>query len=154
MYQNIWDLVNDEEADLEGLEKALGSIEENIEQKADNTAKLIKSIEGSIKVVKEEEERLAKKRKALENKVKGIKDYLEMQLKVMEIDKVQGELFTVALQNNPPSVKFIDEDLIPEKYKETETIVKIPKKAILDDLKEGIEIPGTEMVQNKSLRIR
>ena len=72
----------------------------------------------------------------------------------MEIDRVQGDLFTVTLQNNPPSVRFIDEDLIPGKYKETEIVTKIPKKAILDDLKEGIEIPGTEMVQNKSLRIR
>lgn len=154
MYQNIWDLVNDEEADLEGLEIALGSIEENIESKAENTAKLIKTIEGNVSVIKEEERRLAAKRRTLENKVKNIKQYLEMQLKAMEIDRVQGELFTVALQNNPPSVKFLDEDLIPEKYKEVETIVKIPRKAILDDLREGIEVPGVEMVQNKSLRIR
>lgn len=154
MYHNVWDLVEDEEADLDGLEKALESIEENIEGKAENTAKLIKSIEGNINTLKEEEKRLAKKRRAMENKTNRIKDYLEMQLRVMEIDKVQGELFTVALQNNPPSVNFIDENLIPEKYKEEVVTVKIPKKAILDDIKAGIEVPGTEMVQKKSLRIR
>lgn len=154
MYQNIWDLVNDEEADLEGLELALGSIEEGIEGKAENTAKLIKSIEGNISVLKEEEQRLQKKRRAMENKIKGIKEYLEMQLKVMEIDKIQGELFTVALQNNPPSVRFTDEDLIHEKYKESIVTVKIPKKQILDDIKAGVEVPGAEFIQTKSLRIR
>ena len=154
MYQNVWDLVSDEEVDLEGLENALGNIEENIESKAENTAKLIKSIEGNVSTLKEEEQRLAKKRRAMENKIKGIKGYLEMQLKVMEIDKIQGELFTVALQNNPQSVRFLDEGLIPERYKEEVVTVKIPKKAILDDLKEGIEVPGTEIIQNKSLRIR
>lgn len=154
MYQNIWNLVNDEEADLDGLEKALDSIEEGIEGKAENTAKLIKSIEGNISILKEEEQRLAKKRKSMENKVKNIKEYLEMQLRVMEIDKIQGDIFTVALQNNPPSVRFLDEDLIPNEYKEEVITIKIPKKAILDDIKAGKEVPGTEMVQTKSLRIR
>lgn len=154
MYEGIWDLANDEESDLDALEIALKGIEENIEVKAENTAKLIKSLEANVKVIQEEERRLAGKRRAMNNKIKGIKGYMEHQLKTMNINKIQGDLFTVALQNNPPSVRFIDEDLIPDEYKEETVTVKIPKKAILDDLKEGKEIAGTEMVQTKSLRIR
>ena len=154
IYQNVWDLVNDEDADLEALEKALASVEEGIEGKAENTAKLIKSLEGNVTNIREEEKRLAGKRRAMENKIKNIKGYLESQLETMNIDRVQGELFTVALQNNPQSVKFIDEDLIPVEYKEEVVTVKIPKKRILDDIKEGIEVPGVEVVQTKSLRIR
>lgn len=154
MYQNIWDLIGDEEVDLDDMELALSSIEDNIESKAENTAKLIKGIDGDINILKEEESRLAKKRKALENKQKNIKQYLEMQLRTMEIDKIKTPLFTVALQNNPPSVRFIDEDLIPGKYKESIVTIKIPKKQILDDIKAGMEVPGTEFVQTKSLRIR
>lgn len=154
MYQNIWDLIGDDEADLDALEKALSSIEDNIEIKAENTAKLIKGIDGDISILKEEENRLAKKRKALENKQKNIKGYLEMQLKAMEIDKVKTPLFTVALQKNPPSVNILDEDLIPDIYKKTVTTVSVVKKDLLDALKEGQVIAGAEIKQDKSLRIR
>lgn len=154
MYLNIWDLVNDEETDLDSLELALQEVEENITVKAENMAKLIKNIEGNVKVLKDEEKRLQGKRRALENKIVGIKDYLEYQLRNMDLKKVQGDIFTVAIQKNPPTVKFTDEELIPEKYKEQIITVKIPKKAILDDIKEGIEVPGAEMIQGESLRIR
>lgn len=154
MYQNVWNLIEDEEVDIESLEIALNQIEENIEAKAEGMAKLIKSIDGDIAALKEEENRLAKKRKALENKQKNIKTYLEYQLIGMGIDKVKTPLFTVALQNNPPSVRFIDEALIPEQYKVRTELVSIPKKIILDDIKKGIEVAGVEVIQGKSLRIR
>lgn len=154
MYQGLWDVIGDEDVDLDGMEVALKAVEDNIEQKAENMAKLIKGIDGDIATLKTEEERLSKKRKTLENKQKSIKTYLEYQLTVLEIDKVKTPLFTVAMQNNAQSVKFIDENLIPEKYKEEVVTVKIPKKAILDDIKAGIEVPGTEMVRTRSLRIR
>lgn len=154
MYQNVWNLIEDDEVDIEAVEIALKQIEDNIEAKAEGTAKLIKSIDGDIATLKEEENRLAKKRKALENKQKNIKAYLEYQLIAMGIDKVKTPLFTVALQNNPPSVRFIDEDLIPESYKVRTELVSIPKKLILDDIKAGKEVAGVEVVQSKSLRIR
>ena len=154
MYQNVWNLIEDEDVDIESLEMALNQIEENIELKAEGMAKLIKSIDGDVAALKEEENRLAKKRKTLENKQKNIKTYLEYQLIGMGIDKVKTPLFTVALQNNPPSVRFIDEALIPEQYKVRTELVSIPKKLILDDIKEGKEVAGCELVQGKSLRIR
>lgn len=154
MYENIWDLIGDDEVDLYALEVALTSIEDNIETKAESMAKLIKGIDGDIATLKDEEQRLAKKRRTLDNKQKNIKAYLENQLTAIGKDKVKTALFTVAMQNNPPSVKFIDEDLIPEKYKERIETIKIPKRAILYDIKEGIEVPGTEMVRTRSLRIR
>ena len=154
MYKNVWDLIADEEIDVEMLEVALQNIEDSIELKADNMAKLIKSIDGDVLVLKEEEKRLASRRRALENKQANIKSYLESQLLSMGVDKVKTTLFTVALQNNPPSVKFTNEDLIPEMYKKEVTTITIPKKEILDAIKNGIEVPGAEIIQGKSLRIR
>lgn len=154
MYQNIWELVGDDEVDLEALEKALSQIEDNIEIKAESTAKLIKGIDSDIEVLKTEEKRLADRRKALENKKESIKSYLENHLRIMEIDKVKTPLFTVALQNNPPSVNVIDEKLIPKDYVKVVTTTSISKKELLDDLKQGLIIPGAEIKQTKSLRIR
>ena len=154
MYQNIWDLVGDDEVDLDVLEKALSQVEDTIEIKAESMAKLVKGIDGDVSALKEEESRLAKRRKALENKQTNIKLYLENQLKFMGIDKVKTPLFTVALQNNPPSVNILDETLIPEQYKKSVTTVSLVKKDILDALKLGQVIEGAEIKQGKSLRIR
>ncbi len=152
MYRNVWDLVGDEEADLDSLENALQGIEDNINSKAENTAKLIKNIDGDIKTLREEERRLQARRRALENKQKNIKEYLEIQLKNMGVDKVKTPLFTVAIQNNPQSVDIVDENLIPEdfiQYKKS-----ISRRDILKALKEGKEIPGATIKQTRSLRIR
>ena len=154
MYKNIWDLVEDDEIDLDTLETALGQVEDNLEVKAENMAKLVKGIDGDIDTLKTEEKRLAEKRRTLENKKNNIKYYLENQLRVMEIDKVKTPLFTVALQKNPPSVDILDEDLIPEQYKKTITTTTVVKKDLLDALKAGQVIEGAEIKQGKSLRIR
>lgn len=153
MYQNISNLI-EEDADNETLEKALDEITDNIQMKAENMAKLIKSIEGNINALKDEEKRLQAKRKALENKVVSIKRYLEEQLKVMGLSKVQGNLFTVSIQKNPQSVNILNEDLIPEQFKEVVTTTKIDRKELLAALKEGQEIEGAEIKQTESLRIR
>lgn len=154
MYQNLWDVIGDEEVDLDALEIALSAVEDNIEDKAESMAKLIKGIDGDIAILKEEEQRLANKRKSLENKQKNIKGYLENQLNVMEIDKIKTPLFTVALQNNPPSINVLDENLIPGMYKKKVTTISVVKKDVLNALKEGLEVPGAEIKQTRSLRIR
>lgn len=154
MYQSVWDLISDDEVDLEAMENALSTIEDTIESKAESIAKLIKSIDSDMLALETEEKRLYARRKALSNKQKGIKDYLEYQLKSMGVDKVKTPLFTVALQNNPPSVNVLDESLVPSWYSKTVTTTSLVKKDILDALKRGIDVPGVEMKQDKSLRIR
>lgn len=154
MYQNIWELVGDDEVDLDALEIALGQVEDTLETKAESMAVLVKSIDGDVSALKEEEGRLSKRRKALENKQTNIKLYLENQLKVMGIDKVKTKLFTVALQNNPPSVNILNEDLIGKEWWKTVTTTTLDKKNLLDALKLGQVIKGAEIKQGKSLRIR
>lgn len=154
MYQNIWDLVGDDEVDLDSLEKALKSVEDNIEAKAENITKLIKGIDNDAAGIKAEETRLAARRKTLENKQANMKRYLESQLKEMGLDKVKTPLFTIAIQNNNPSVEITNEDIIPERFKNTVTITSIVKKDLLDALKAGEVIEGATIKQGQSLRIR
>lgn len=151
-YQNVQQLTEDESMDTQALEQAMQQIESAIEEKAENIAKLIKNIDGDIEILKAEEERLNQKRKALENKKDWLKKYLEQQLSIAGLEKVKTKLFTVALQNNAPSVEIIDESLIPESYFKIERVVM--KKEILNAIKQGNVIPGVQMKQTRGLRIR
>ena len=142
-----------EDMDPELIRDTLESIEESIAEKAENTAKLIKSLEADVKAIKEEEKRLADRRKALEKKIENIKDYLQEQLELAGIDKVKRPTITVSIQNNPPSVRVVNEELIPSHFMIPQP-PKLDKKGILEKLKNGEKVPGVELAQGRSLRIR
>ncbi len=150
-YTQLLDLADS--LDEETFRDTLSAIEEAIEDKAENTAKLIRGLEADIEILKAEEKRLADRRKALESKVSNTKAYLQEQLEIAGLDKVKRPTITVAIQNNPPSVEIADESLIPSHYMIPQPN-KIDKKAILSALKEGLVIDGCSMKQSRSVRIR
>jgi hypothetical protein len=150
-YNQIFYTMN-EESDYDQLEETLSSIEEEFEVKAENVAKLIKSFDGDIEGFKAEEKRLAARRKSLENYQDRMKQYLESNMRATGKEKIKGNVFSLAMQNNPPKVIIHDEEAISDKYKEYE--VKYDKKAMLEDLKAGVEVRGAHTEQSSSLRIR
>lgn len=142
-----------EELDPETFRDTLESINEAIEEKIENTAYLVRNLEADIKVLKEEEKRLRERRQSLESKITRMKDYLKEQLEKAGIEKVKRPLVTVSIQNNPPSVKVIDEKLIPSTYMIPQE-PKLDKKSLLQVLKNGEKVPGVELEQTRGLRIR
>ncbi|MED4399840.1 siphovirus Gp157 family protein [Metabacillus fastidiosus] len=134
------------------LTDTLEAIEDQIEDKAENIAKLIKNMDAEAKAIKDEESRLADRRKSIENRVTGLKTYLQGQLEVAGLDKVKRPTLTVSIQNNPPSVKVIDEKLLIPYMVQQEP--KLDKKTLLSDLKEGKQVAGAEIQQTRGLRIR
>ncbi len=154
-YNDIWELVNDETTDLTVIEDTLQSIEGAIEEKATNIVKFIRSMEFDVDAIKTEEKRLADRRRAVENRIQGIKDYIKAQMEKAGLDKIKTPILTIALQNNPPAVNIIEQDKIPASYITIVPEQYIPnKKAICDALKAGQSVPGCELTQGKSLRIR
>ena len=148
MYLNLKDM-DIEEGDLNS---ALENIDDEIETKADNIAKVLRDFDGDIEALKSEEERLAKKRKAIENRQKQLKEYLQNAMLVLDKRKFKTDLFSFNIQKNAPSLKILDESKIPEDY------YKIEKKLNKNDLKEavknGLFEDAAELVQTESLRIR
>lgn len=137
----------------EGLADTLESIQDAIEEKAENIAKIIRTIDAECEAIKAEEQRLADRRKAMENRRDGLKTYLEEQLISVGVDKVKTPVFTIAIQNNPPSVDVIDDKLIPKTFF-IEQEPKLDKNSLLQALKEGKDVPGVQLKQTRSLRIR
>jgi hypothetical protein len=150
-YFSVLDMAED--MDFDTLKDTLESIQEAIEDKAENVAKLIRCLEADAKAIKEEEQRMADRRKAIENKVANVKTYLQEQLEFAGLDKVKRPTITVSIQANPQSVLVKDESLIPSHYM-IPVAPKLDKKAVLSFLKEGGEVPGCEIQQSRSVRIK
>ena len=142
-----------EDLDPEVLVDTLQAIQEGLEKKAENVAKLVRNFEANCKTIKEEEERLSSKRKTLENQISYLKTYLQQQLEAVELEKVKTPLFTIAIQANPPGVHVSDEGAIPGQFW-IQSQPKLDKKGIMESLKAGGEVPGCEIRRSKGLRIR
>lgn len=137
-----------DEEDIQMLIDNLESIEDLIENKCENIAKMMKNIEVEIKSYKDEEERLAKRRKTIQNRYDGIKSYMQSMLELSGINKVNAGVFNVRIQNNPPSLNVLDESKIPNTYK-IQQPDKIDTKTLLVDVKAGKEIDGVSLVTDK-----
>lgn len=139
--------------DLEGdFESALGVIDDEIEVKADNIAKVIKELEGDSLKFKEEIDRLSSIRKSTENRISDLKSYLEFNMKRVNKTKFKTDLFSFNIQKNRGSVKVLDENKVPEKYLVHKT--SVDKTKIYQDLKDGIDVEGVVLQESESLRIR
>lgn len=145
--------IQEMDLDEETLRDTLDSIIGEVEPKAENIVKWIRNLKGENTAIKEEETRLKNKRITNENKIKALSLYLEDFLKNSGLTRLKTGLFTLSIQNNPPSLEIYDATLIPDKYL-IEQLPTIDKQAIKELLKQGIEVPGAELKQTEGLRIR
>ena len=85
--------------------------------------------------------------------LEGMKKAAEYAMRLQGEKKVKGELFTLAIQKNPPSLKI---DIEPEELpQEFQTItISANKEKIKAAIKEGRAIEWARLEQGESLRIR
>lgn len=105
-----------EELDDGTLKDTLDSINDSIDLKVENTAKVIKELERTSSIVDTEIKRLQARKKALSTNVDNLKGYLQQEMEKVGKTKIKGELFNVSIRNNQASVKITDEKLIPSGF--------------------------------------
>jgi hypothetical protein len=146
----------EDDADNETLQTMLDGLEGKIEEKVENTVKIIKSLESDSAGIDAEIKRLTSRKAALINNVGYLKQNIETSLIKLGTDKIKGNLFTVSLQVNPHKVNVIDENLIPEYYFNVPEVKPcLDKKRLAEALKSGeYHGPAATLIQDKSLRIK
>lgn len=147
-FNHVAEMLTDEQIEQEVIIHTLESIDAAIEEKADNYAKLIKNQESDSKGIAEEIKRLQARKQAIDNNVKNMKLSLQNAMNEIGKTKFKTELFSFNIQNNPVRVDIVDEDLIPDEFKKIK--IEYDKTAI----KKADNVPGVELVQSESLRIR
>lgn len=150
-YLDIYNMDIDEETKLDTIE-ALG-LDEKIEVKLENYAKLIRNLEADNTAYKTEEERLKKKRDTNTKKIDWLKHNARTAMEAIGVSKIKGELFTLSVQNSKESV-IVDEAKLPKKYWVKKVTEAPDKKGLYDLLKEGKKVKGASLQENRSLRIR
>ena len=154
-YQQIEDQLAsvDNAEDAQTVTQLFDGITDAIEDKLLAIARVAKNLDAEADAIKAEESRLAERRRAIENNVRRLKDYAQQNMEQSGIDRAKDALFTISLQNSPPSVRVEDEGAIPRDYY-IEQAPKLDKRSILEALKSGSDVPGVSLHQSRSLRIR
>lgn len=155
-YQLVFDQMHneyDEEKRL-ALSSQLDSIKAPLENKAVNIAKYVHDLRGSQVMIDSEIERLQNMKRILLNREKDMMNYLSTNMQRCEIEKIESPFFKIQFKTCPCKVDVLDADLIPDEYKRVKTEIMIDKNKIKSEMKEGVVIPGVQLVQDKKLEIK
>ena len=115
----VFNMMEDGETDEQVILDTLESIEGEIEDKADNYAKIIRNLQASVDALKSEEERLYQRRKSTENHIQRLKDNLQANLEFIGKTKFKTDLFSFSVSKNggKQPLSITDNlDEIPGKY--------------------------------------
>ena len=156
--QSIVDAVENGEIPESAIADTLESITATLEEKADNTACVIKNITAEILALRAEERKLAERRRIKENQVERLREYLANALLQSGYNKIETARNKISFRKSE-SVKIDDESAFIEwamkdndeylTYKEP----TINKTAIKKALADGKEIKGARMEQKQNLQI-
>ena len=155
-FQNLLMLAEDPDTDPQAFADTLEGIEGAIEDKADNYAKVIRTLEADAAACDAEAKRLRNKKQTIENNIKRMKSALQFAMRMTGKTKFKTALFTFGIRKNPASVVIDAANVrdFPEQYIiESEPI--LDKKALKDALKAGEDMTGLcHLEQSESLSIR
>ena len=149
-------LMAQEEMSEEDKNKVEEELTTLLQKKSNAVIAYSKNIELTIKAMKEEESRISTNRKALENRLEQFKKYVKECMEGNGINKIETDLGTLSLAKSPISVEIVNEEEIPDEYKEVIFTTKVDKKKIADAFKStGELVEGVEIhTDNTNLRIK
>lgn len=118
-YSTVLEMLYDPEVDEQTVLDTLEAISGEIEDKADNYAKLIKELSADAEKLKTEEDRMNARRRSLEAKADKLKKNLQANLEFIGKTKFKTALFSFSVSPNgglQPLVITENLDEIPGKY--------------------------------------
>jgi len=155
-YTELMLLAEDPDTDPQAFADTLEGIEGELEDKADNYAKVIRSLEADAAACDAEAKRLRAKKQTIENNIKRMKGALQYAMQTTGKVKFKTPLFSFGIRKNPASVVIdaVNVRDFPEEFIiESEPI--LDKKALKDALKAGEDLTGLcHLEQSESLSIR
>ena len=138
-YDEVLNMLYQDDVDEQMVLDTLESIEGDIEDKADNYAKIMKELETKAKARKEEAQRLSESAKVFENRVKALKSILFNAMKETGKTRFATNLFSFSIAKNGGKQALTIDSEVPAEY--TKTVVENDTDKIRQALEEGKKLP-------------
>lgn len=154
--RHLLDLAQSGEVDQQTIDETIESMNlvQDTERKIEGYAIVLEELKASNERIRKEEKRLAERRRTQQNTYDRIRRTLLDQMKLLEIDKVKTDRYTVSIRQNPVKIVVEDDRYIPKAYFDEQ-----PPKLNRKKLKEyimtsGETVKGVELTQDESLQIK
>ena len=135
------------------LENKLAITRDELDAKAENYVKVIRSVEGDISAIDSEIKRLQGVKEAKVNVANRMKEALSTAMTAFKVDKIETALMKLFFRKSE-SVEILDDSLVPEQYKLSRVVVNPDKILIKKIIKSGEDVPGCEIVEKLNLQIK
>lgn len=151
--QQAWDGVYMDEStgELLGME-AVNLLKLEEESTLLGLGKYAKGLEAELDAVNREADSLIARGKSMRKKLDRIYSIIQERIKPEQV--LEDSQCVLKLRKCAPSVRIVDEKLLPPGFMRTKTTTEPDKISICEVLKGGNKVPGAELVTNYSLQIR
>lgn len=134
------------------IESMLAVREIQLPEKVDRYASVIERFDLIEEFYKEKADQIYKLAKAAGTVSIRCKENLKASMMDLNVSELTGNEIKFKLSPSNPSVEIVDQSKLNGSYLITETITKVDKKRIGEDLKLGVPVDGAELRQTFSLR--
>lgn len=152
-YQNLLELLDNEEVDKEMIKQALDEVMDNIKSKIHSICTIVNDQKGDIDMIDAEIKRLQALKKNKQSNMDFLKGYLSDMLQANNINKMDTGLFRVGFRTSVALV-VNDEEAIPEKYLNVQTKVTPDKRLITEKIKNGEQVDGCSLEVRQNIQIK
>lgn len=148
MFEEFFQSIVDQEGFDETQKAELAKYLEGAIEKRDRLGEFIARLEAEAESIRGEEQRLAKRRQGFEKVAGNVRDSIHQQMLDWQVKKVEGKLFTFAVQKNPASVEITDESQIPGDYLDYKP--QVDKQKVKADLQAGKPVSGARLIEDRT----
>ncbi|SRR6266852_4902066 len=154
-YQQVMqDIYESDEINEENLAQ-LKFLESELQEGAINVASLIKNMEIEVEGVDNAIKEMRLRKESAMNKIQRLKTYILTTMQNYNLQEITGSSqFAIKIRKCPPSVKIIDEEVIPFDFKKIKTETVVDKLLLAEHLKAGEEIAGVELETKLRVEIK
>ncbi|MFT8491520.1 siphovirus Gp157 family protein [Liquorilactobacillus satsumensis] len=148
------ELANRDDLDPEMIKDTLDSIEDTFNSKVDNIATWIERNQMNVDWLTKKIQELRELQTTLKNKNKQLNQYLTEAIDNAGYKEVKTDNHFLKPRNYKASVIINDENQISSKYATVETVIKLNKKMLYEDLKNGIYVEGASLKPSRKVVIK
>ena len=135
------------------LEQYLTANQTELQNKAQNVANFVRSLEDDTEVLEKEIKRLQAIKKAKEATIDKLKSAIVNAMQIYGIEKLQSPTLTLSIRRSE-AVIIACEQSIPEEFTTTKVTVTPDKVRIKAAIKAGKNVRGAGIIENYSLQIK
>ena len=145
--------VDDETGEIIFDDEEIKKLEGAFEEKVDNVACYIKSLNALNDSIKAEKQALDERLKTNDKKVESLKKFLAMSLEMRDMKKFETARNKLSFRKST-SVVINEDAILPNQFVKKVVTEKIDKKAIGEALKNGEVVEGCYLKESNNLQIK